>query len=258
MNDNYTPTEQLIRFMDGDMSGDEVATLELELAGDPARQMELENLRNSRMAVSRLGLQMQVASIHAEMMNELKATEKDNVRQLSPVRKITQFTLRIAVGLFILVVAGGLYQYFSLSPDKLFNDKYAAFNVGTSRGNTQQSQVETEYAKKKYEQVIITFESIQNPTLKDHFYAGLAYLSTSNLDKAVLNLSTVLTKNASFNTSEFQDDAEYYLALSYLKQQDFDKAVPLFEKINADKLHLYHDKVGNWFLKEVKIARWKK
>lgn len=258
MNDNYTPTEQLIRFIDGDLGSDEIATLEAELAADPARQEELDNLKNTRMAVSRLGLQLQVASIHSEMMKELKDTEKDTIRQIAPIRKITQYTLRIAVGLFLLIVAGGVYQYFTISPDKLFNEKYAAFSVGTQRGNTQQSPIELQYAQKKYDQAIASFEAIQNPAVKDHFYAGLAYLSVNNLDKAVQNLSAVLTKNASFNTTEFQDDTEYYLALSYLKQQDYDKALPLFEKINADKLHLYHDKVGSWFLQEVKIARFKK
>lgn len=257
MNDNYTPTEQLIRFIDGDLEKDEIVLLEKDLATNPDRQLELENLRSARMAVSRLGLQQHVASIHVEMMKELNAEQNDNVRQLSPVRKITQFTLRIAVGLLVLIIAGGLYQYFTVSPDSLFNEKYASYSIGTSRGNTQQTTIEQHYAQKKYDLVITDFEAMAAPAVKDHFYAGMAYINSSNIDKAIQNLSAVITKNATFNTGEFQDDAEYYLALSYLKQKDFDKALPLFEKIHADKLHLYHDKVGYWFLQEVKMAGWK-
>lgn len=258
MNDNYTPTEQLIRFIDGEMEKDERVQLEKELATDPDRQLELENLRSARMAVTRLGLQQQVASIHMEMMKELKGTESDNIRRITPIRKITRFTLRIAAGLLLLIVAGGLYQYFTVSPESLFNEKYATYSIGTTRGNAQPSVIEQHYAQKNYEQVISDFEANPNPVIKDHFYAGLAYLSTNSLEKAVQHFSAVVTKNASFNTGEYQDNAEYYLALSFLKQKDFDKALPLFEKIHADKLHLYHDKVGYWFLQEVKLAAWKK
>jgi hypothetical protein len=61
----------------------------------------------------------------------------------------------------------------------------------------------------------------------------------------------VQKKNAEQQTHLFDDDTEYYLAMSYLKNGQASDAVPIFEKIHEEPTHLYHDKVGNWFLRKL-------
>ena len=71
MNDNFTNTTLLIRYMDQELSPEEFVSLEENLAGDKKLQEELENLKNTRLSISGLGLRKQVALVHEEMMREM-------------------------------------------------------------------------------------------------------------------------------------------------------------------------------------------
>jgi hypothetical protein len=46
-------------------------------------------------------------------------------------------------------------------------------------------------------------------------------------------------------TAIFQDETEYYLAMSYLANSEAAQALPILEKIKADKNHLYNERVEN-------------
>ncbi len=59
------------------------------------------------------------------------------------------------------------------------------------------------------------------------------------------------------HTGLMYDDAEYYLALSYLKNNETAEALPLFKKIHNNKAHLYNNKVSSWFLRKLQLLSWK-
>jgi tetratricopeptide (TPR) repeat protein len=81
--------------------------------------------------------------------------------------------------------------------------------------------------------------------------AGNAYLKLNNAAEAITCFLSVQQINSTQQTHLYQDDTEYYLAMSYLKNDEPSKAIPLFEKIHADKNHLYNSKVSWWFLEKL-------
>jgi len=68
----------------------------------------------------------------------------------------------------------------------------------------------------------------------------------------------MIEKNAQSKTDYFEDDAEYYLAMSYLNNQEPGKAMPIFEKIYANADNPYNTNVSDWFMSNVKTAVAKK
>ena len=99
--------------------------------------------------------------------------------------------------------------------------------------------------------VIELFRQLQTRTIQDYFIAGNAYLQQNNSSEAIKCFLSVQEINKVQQTHLYEDDTEYYLAMSYLQHNETAKAFPLFEKINADKNHLYHSKVSGWFLRKL-------
>jgi bacterioferritin (cytochrome b1) len=72
--------------------------------------------------------------------------------------------------------------------------------------------------------------------------------------KAIETFKTMIQKNLESNSDFFQEDAEYYPAMSYIDNQEPEKAMPIFEKIQADKENRYNSIVSEWFMFEMKTS----
>ncbi len=65
--------------------------------------------------------------------------------------------------------------------------------------------------------------------------------------EAIATFQILMERNKKANTDFFEDDAEYYLAMSYLNNHELQKAMPIFEKIQSDPDHKYNGDVSEWF-----------
>jgi tetratricopeptide (TPR) repeat protein len=138
------------------------------------------------------------------------------------------------------------------TPEKLFRESYHHYEVPVMRGSSATSSMKEEYNKGKNDSVIMEFNSLNSPQPEEYLLAGIAYLESNQPEKAIETLNTLIQKNTDANTDYFQDDAEYYLGMSYLSNQQFEKAFPIFEKIQADTENPYNSTVSEWFLLKMK------
>jgi tetratricopeptide (TPR) repeat protein len=251
MNNNNTNTEKLIRYLDGELGEAESKALRTELEKNTAMQQELDNLILAKGIIKNYGLQQKVNGIHQTMMQEITVPAKPVVRSLP------KMMMRIAASIIILAGLFGLYQYLAVSPDNLYNDQYTAYQVATMRGTTTASALEKAYSEKKYDTVIALYTQTANATPYEQFLAAQAYLAKADYINAVVLFNAIIEKSKAANTSTLNDDTEYYLALSYLKNNETAKALPLFKKIHDDKDHLYHNKIGSWYLTKLKLMNWR-
>jgi tetratricopeptide (TPR) repeat protein len=254
MNNNNDHTEKLIPYLDGELSEAENAALQTELANNVAMQQELDDLIMAKGVVKNYGLTQKVSSIHQEMMQEMQVQD----HKAKPiVRSLPQMMMRIAAAIIILVGVFGIYQYLSVSPGSLYKDQYTAYQVANMRGNTAAGTLEKAYAESKFDEVISLYTQMAAPAASEQFLAAQAYLGKEDYKNAISLFNAIIEKNKTANTGTLNDDAEYYLALSYLKNNETAKALPLFNKIHEDKGHLYHSKVSSWFLTKLKLLNWK-
>ena len=253
MKDDSTHTDLLVDYLDGNLGADEKIRVEEQLASNAAMRDELEGLRLARLAVIKKGLSEQIKSVHGQMMNEFK----ESAAQRTPVRSIGRISLRIAASLFILIIGIAVVQYTLINADGLYQDKYVHFELRTSRGESDRDSLEKAFTLKDWDKVIQLYNNGNGSSASSHFFAGQAFLEKNNLQSAIISFEKSIELSKASNSTILLDDAEYYLALAYLKSGNTNKALPLFEKIHQDTDHLYHDKVGGWFLRKLRVLRWK-
>jgi tetratricopeptide (TPR) repeat protein len=256
MDNSTQPNEMLMKYLDDELTSGEREVFEKQLAIDAALRRELEDLQTARAAVKLYGLKEQVGSIHYQMMAEMKP--HGVVRSISPARRAIRYSLAIAASIFLVAVVIIGYNFFTLSPERLYNNQYHTYELSAVRGGANSaSQLEMDYQRGQYTAVIEDRQKMQNANPKDEFLAGIAYLQTSNISAAISSFQSVIEKNRSANTSIFNDDAQYYLALTYLRNKDYDRCLDLIQTIRNNPSHLYHDQFSSGFVRKVKRLRWR-
>lgn len=255
MSNDQSQTEKLIDYLDDHMDSAEKAMFQTELATNEAMQKELGDLLLARDLVKNHGLASQVASVHQKMMAETDVVPN---KPIAAVRPLYARVMKYAAVAILLLGLFSLYQYFDLSSDKLYNEQYNAYTLTTFRGDETISVIEKAYTEKRYDEVISSYQQLQQATIKETFIAGQAWLARENYPAAAGAFKTVIAKNDSAHTGILLDDAEYYLALTYLKNNEPGQALDIFKKIQDNKHHLYNSKVSSWFLKKLRVLSWKK
>jgi hypothetical protein len=246
MNNSEQSTEKMVQYLDGELAGEELIAFERSLAENPEMQAELANLKLAKLAVQHYGLKQQVASVHHHMMNELK---NDPAGTRTGIYALIRSTMRIAAGLFILLFLFGLYEFIIVSPSKLSQENYRPYELSVDRGAAASSAIEKAYTNNDFKGVISNLEKNTNLVVKDHFLGAQAYLFTHQYAKAITEFNIVLHDTS----GHYKDDAEYYLALSYLQNNEPVNAKQLLDKIYNDKDHLYHDRVTYWTMLKLKL-----
>lgn len=249
MNEYSTHTEKLIQYLDGELPAEELESLKKNLSDNQALREELDNLRLARDAARRYGLKSKIRDIHKEMMPELK---QDKPPKSTVVKMFAQTGLRAAAVLIVLVGLSALYQYYTASPEKLFSESYQPFDIHEMRGTPEDSRLLGNYKHGNMDSVIMEFNSLRIPEPEDYILAGIAFLESNKPDKAIQTFNKLIQQNAISKTDYFEDDAEYYLAMSYLKNREPEKALPILEKIQADPAHPYNSKLSKWFILKAK------
>src|SRR5436190_14340665 len=115
MNNNFTNTSLLIRLLDLDLNEEERSEINNRILIDPALAQELENLKYVQLAVQGFGLRQQVASVHQQMMPELR----NSIRHPRSINQIVRLSMRVAAVLVFVIAAAAMYFYFSVTKEKL-------------------------------------------------------------------------------------------------------------------------------------------
>jgi tetratricopeptide (TPR) repeat protein len=265
MSDNYTPTETLIQYLDGELPQEQMAGLEAAIAANASLQEKLHHLRATREGVRMYGLRQQVQAIHAEMIppsqTVTRQVEVHSGQPTIPARanglghpvrpaRIAFMPRLMRVAAIVVFVLGmvTLYQYLRLSSANLFTESFHSFSLRETRGAGSTLGLKEAYSKGQTDLVLILFRQSPSPSLEDYFLTGNAFLDLDRPKDAIKCFQQVQKLNQQQQTHILGDDTEYYLAMSYLDNRQAALALPIFEKIHDDPAHLYHDKVGGWFV----------
>lgn len=254
--DNFTPgmTEKLILYLEDALSAADKIELQKQLAADAALQEELDSLRNSREAVKLYGLQQRVEKVHGEMMEELAPS----VTKINTRKNTFRYVLAVAASLVLIIVGYLAYSFFTLSPDKVFSSNYKTFSLVTVRdGNDTETAAEKAYRAGNFKEVIRIHDDNEDHSAKAEFLCGAAALELKDNAKALTCFKEVLELNKISNIPILNDEAEYYLSLSYLQNQDYDLALEMLQKIRETPDHLYNEKVTVKLIRQVKLLKWK-
>ena len=243
-------TKLLEQYLDGDLSAEEAGRVESLLQADPALREELEALQLAIEAARHKGLHARVKAVREKMLaNETAA------RKPAPVYTLIRKTMRFAAGLLIIAGAFAVYKYFSVTTTSVYNDLYLSYEPGRTRG-TVTDPVENAFFQKQWNEVIA--QSDQNPgNNKNLFLAGVAQLESGKPAEAISRFEKIITLNAASGSDYFNDEAEFYLALSLVRNGQASEAAALFSAIRKTPGHLYREKAAATTGIDWRILQWK-
>ena len=246
---------KLVQYLDNELSGSEKENLEQQLAVDDKLKEELESLKATREAVKIFGLQQKVAGVHQQMMKEMSVP----VKKISSARRTIRFSIAIAAS--VVLIAGSIiaYNFYNLSSGKVFASNYHPYELSTVRDmdSSRISPVEEAYREKDYKKVIGFNPAGGFNTIKEIFLAGMSYVELGNNAKAINEFKKVIASNESAKTNLFKDEAEYYLALTYIRDKDYDFALDLLRSIQGDPAQIYHKKITGKMIWQVRMLKWR-
>jgi len=165
--------------------------------------------------------------------------------------------MRVAASILLMAGAGILYKYISTNPEELYRNQFSAYTLSSSRGGTVSEEIEQAYKNNDWSQVIRLGDQMQVKSGKSLFLTGVAAMELKEYNLAILDFRQILQKNQATGDDYFQDEAEYYLALSYLAAGNSASAMPLLERIRSDKHHRFNKKASEISAVDLRILKAK-
>lgn len=184
-----------------------------------------------------------------------KTISKPAKGKLSSIRRAVRVTMAAAAILIFIVVAIGGYKFYKLAPETLYNEVYIEYNLATARvaENAADSQIEDMYQQKDFAGIIKEAKRKVELNDRDYLLTGLSHLQLNDPFSAIYFFKK-LTGN---KLSWYQQDAEYYLVMAYLKNRDYDHAITLMQKIKNHSGHVYRERFTSSFIGKVKMLKWR-
>lgn len=202
--------------------------------------------------IHRYNLLQQVNNVHIHFA---KAAYSEQQPAPKVIKMSTRaFAMRIAASFLLILTGYVLFQYSNSSSRKLYENLYNTYSVTETRSdlNEPKSEIVDAYKKADFKAVLFLFEKFANPGNRELFFAGNAQLEAGDINKAIGLFQLILQRNKATGELLYQDEAEYYLAMAYLKSKDIAKALPLLEAIAGEPSHTYHNKTDKFTLFKMK------
>lgn len=245
-------TRIIDRYLDGDLNGLELQTLEKELDSSPELRKELRLQREINAALAEkevLDLRAQLKVIHRSL---------EPVPERNMARKLVHSKLaRIAAASVVLLIAiAVLTNNFTgnrVNDDKIFNKYYETYkplNVRSGFGEIDKiyRNALTAYQKENYEKALTLFEGVlelDQSRMEANLMTGVSNMELDEYEEANSSFRKVINHNDNL----FIEHAEWYIGFCYIKTDNTDKAIEQFAKIasgnslNKDKAKIILRKI---------------
>jgi len=155
--------------------------------------------------------------------------------------------LKWIIGFLILgIIAFLLYKYGFTEPnieENSVDDHIAMIHTAptTLMGENDDAAVwkaaRDAYQKGDYEATIREIEKIKSPKTEQQFYLALAYLYNKNYDKSITQFETVIQQN----NINYSPTSKWYISLAYLKNNQAEQAEKYLQQIVKEKSWKYQE-----------------
>jgi tetratricopeptide (TPR) repeat protein len=201
-------------------------------------------------------LQLAVEAVEYAALYDQVAAVKENFRTIQPIevlqtsgKKNARINfmrpfLWVAAATFLLVTGTVSYKFFTVSATQVYKQAFIDYTLSTTRGHTTITDIEQAYRSKNWNEVIAAVQKTSLPDNKALFLAGMANLQLHNYAAANKLFENVLGNNSQTGDDYFQDEAQFYLAMSNLAANNTKQAIELLQQIRANKNHLYHQQAA--------------
>jgi tetratricopeptide (TPR) repeat protein len=227
----------LVDYLDNQLSQDETARVNTLIQGDKQVATEWEFLKMAVNAVELGAIREQVTQARQSFSSQAKPVTGFSG---TIVRNMYRSGLRIAAILILVLGISLVYKYSTVNNASVFQQQFTDYSLSTTRGEHTQNALEESFRNKNWTGVTSLFNLESSKTNKTYFLAGMAAMEQKDYTAAVSRFENILAANAKSGENYFQDEAQYYLALAYLMNNQADKGIALLQEIRGNKDHQYY------------------
>ncbi len=264
--------EKIDRFLQGKMADEEQKAFEYQLAQNTNLRETFENTDIARQAIRHYGLKSEVQAIRGQMLEENAINTPTDVHlthesvsdepQQTKQKRLSfyQYSYRVAAGLVLVCLSFVAIQTATVSPEGLYASNME-LNISNdiTRGKgetTAQTALLDAYQQNNFEQTINLYADLKAPALIESYFAAAAYLQLNQFDEAINTYQQILANDQEGENEFLQQESSYKLALTYIRQREYDEALPILE--NLDDHYAYYDHLISYpFLWKLKLLRFK-
>lgn len=232
--------ELLDGYLENTLGADDRSAVEARLQNDSGFRQLLEDLKILKESI-RQSSRVQLKEELVEIENKLSANPEGKTASLRP------WIIGVAASLVLVVVTFLLWpkptdtqelfaQYFEPYPNVIMPTVRGDLEPDT----TLMAKAYRAYDSGDYEKAISLFEQVAAKDEGVYLYLGNSYLATNNPEKAIVCFEKVWN-----DYDVFDEQAEWYLSMAYLKTGDLKKA--------NDLLNAIASKEGSFEIKAEKI-----
>ncbi|MBN2212623.1 MAG: hypothetical protein JW723_00135 [Bacteroidales bacterium] len=241
--------EFIERYLDGEMTGQELIWFEKELDSNEWLQKELRLRKKVNQAIQDedyLKFSNELEDAYASYMNE--SNNASGGKRKIIVAGSVFATVLVAV-ILILSLTGKQYTNEQLF-QRYYNpyESHITFRSADNDINTDLVLAMQFYENKNYNEALKLFESIlqADPTrIGLNFYSGISQMEIKEYDQAGKSFNKVVEDRYNM----YFEQAEWYLSLCYIITNQNDKAARLLEKIKSD--HGFYHKEARKLLRKL-------
>lgn len=202
--------------------------------------------------IQRRQVASQVQSVHQSYLQENTKLSAEPVRKPAKLvsMNLVQPFIRAAAVLIVIAASWLSYEYINTNRMSMYAELYQPYHVNTERsvaGPIEHRMVE-DFRNQQYQAVASTFEKLTETSNREKFLAAYAYMKLQRDKEAQPLFEDILSFNEKTGSKLYQDEAEYYLALTFLHTGQHTLALQLFKKIRQQPSHTYHDQVDQWVI----------
>lgn len=215
--------ETIEAYLNQTMDASQLADFKQRLDQDPDLQQQVEDVSVLLSGIEAAALKEKLDGFHSEMEH----TPLERATPVIPIKKRKNGLLRYAAAAAILVSLG-LFWIFNQAPthEKLFAKHFTPDpGLPTTMSGSQQFEFDNamvRYKQGAYQEAAQTWEQMRQQRASDtlDYFIGVAWLAEGASEKTIPLLEGVSTQS----DSRFQEEAQFYLALAYIKENQMDKA----------------------------------
>jgi tetratricopeptide (TPR) repeat protein len=237
---NLKDIKVIERYLEGEMSEEEMADLEVRCLFDPEFHKEFQTME---VLVAGIKESAEESTLEDKVSRlKTKATTKEKGRRVISIDLTYRtFWLGVAASIAVLIAFWVGWSSRPISPGQTLDQLYAtAFVVSPNVGLRQSRSATNEalptysayraYDRRDFTEAAAIFEQFtddDNPYLNtDLFHLGNCYLVLEEWDKAVTTFEAVIAQEG-----QHTENGRWYLALSYLKTGKTKRAKALLDEI---------------------------
>ena len=234
----------LIDYLDNILDGEDRQQAEKLIGDDAAAAKELADLQFSVELVREVGVLEQVQEVRNSFAAGAKLVPMQKKENGAVVRSFSRNVFRVAAMVVVILGAASVYKYSNTTTASIFNENYASYELTSSRGTNNDGDLETAYRNKNWTGAETAFSQLTAKTAKSWFLAGMASMELKKYDQATAYFKEVIKINSNSSEPVYQDEAEYYQAMSWLAAQHPAEGLAILKKIRSDKDHLFYKKAN--------------